>query len=481
MASKTNSSAQSSAQIERCHRLFNAQRLAFQQQPAPSAAERKDHLQRLKQALQSHRDQLIKAIAQDFSSRSKDETLIAEIMPSVQGINHAIKHLARWMKPSRRPVSMLFQPASNRVLYQPKGVVGIIVPWNYPLYLAVGPLIAALAAGNRCLIKMSEFTPTTSELVRDLIADTFPEDQVAVITGEAEVAADFSRQPFDHLLFTGSTNVGKLVMQSAAHNLTPVTLELGGKSPALVAPDVPLADAAERIAFGKALNAGQTCVAPDYVLCPEEKIPAFIAAFRKAFSRMYPTLRHNADYTAIINQRQYQRLQSYLDDARTQGAELITLNPAHEDFADGTRKLPMTLALNTTAEMAIMQDEIFGPILPIVGYTSVDQAMEYINSRPRPLALYIFSYDKAEQDRLLAHTHSGGACLNDTLMHVAQDDLPFGGIGDSGMGHYHGKEGFLTFSHQRGVFARPKFNSGRFVHPPHGTLLHRLIYKLFIR
>jgi coniferyl-aldehyde dehydrogenase len=244
---------------------------------------------------------------------------------------------------------------------------------------------------------------------------------------------------------------------------------------------MPLTDAATRIAFGKALNAGQTCVAPDYVLCPTEQIPDFVTAFRKAFTRMYPKLRDNTDYTAIINDRQYQRLQSYLDDARTQGAELATINPADENLSEGTRKLPMTLALNTTPDMKVMQDEIFGPILPVVGYQSLDEAINYINDRPRPLALYFFGYEKPQQDHVLENTHSGGVCINDTLMHVAQDDLPFGGIGDSGMGHYHGKEGFLTFSHQRGIFARQKFNSGRFVHPPHGTLIHRLVYKLFIR
>ncbi len=481
MGSNAATSPESAEQIERCHRVFDAQQQAFRHTPMPSAKKRKENLERLKKALLANRDRLSDAIDQDFGGRSKDESLIAEIMPSVQGINHALKHLDRWMKASRRPVSMLFQPASNRVQYQPKGVVGIIVPWNYPLYLAVGPLIAALAAGNRCMIKMSEFTPITSALFRDIISDTFPEDLVTVVTGEADVAADFSRKPFDHLLFTGSTSVGKLVMQAAAENLTPVTLELGGKSPALVSPDVPLADAATRIAFGKALNAGQTCVAPDYVLCPAEQIQDFVAAFRKAFTRMYPKLRDNADYTAIVNDRQYQRLQSYLDDARTQGADLVTINPADENLNDGTRKLPMTLVLDTTPEMKVMQDEIFGPILPIVGYQSLDQAIEYINDRPRPLALYFFGYEKSQQDYVLENTHSGGVCINDTLMHVAQDDLPFGGIGDSGIGHYHGKEGFLTFSHQRGIFARPKFNSGRFVHPPHGTLVHRLVYKLFIR
>ena len=478
---ESNTASDNQEQLAYCHRVFQAQQQAFRKQPLPTAGERKERLTQLKEVLLANQERLANAIDQDFGGRSKDETRIAELLPSIQGINHALKHLERWMRPSSRPVSMLFRPASNRVQYQPKGVVGIIVPWNYPLYLAVGPLIAALAAGNRCMIKMSEFTPATSALFRDLMAETFPEDQLAVILGDADVAADFSRRPFDHLLFTGSTSIGKRVMLSAAENLTPVTLELGGKSPALLAPDVPLHDAAQRIAFGKALNAGQTCVAPDYVLCQEAQIPAFVEEFRKAFSRMYPRLRDNPDYTSIVNDRQYQRLQQLLGDARRRGAELVTLNPADEDLGEDTRKMPMTLALNTTPDMTLRQDEIFGPILPVVGYQSLDQAIDSINDQPRPLALYFFGYDKAQQQQVLETTHSGGVCLNDTLMHVAQEDLPFGGIGDSGMGHYHGREGFLTFSHHRGVFARPKFNSGRFVYPPHGTLLHKLVYKLFIR
>lgn len=481
MDSNANTSPENAEQIEHCRRAFEVQQEAFRRNPMRTLTERKETLERLKKALLANQDRLTDAIDQDFSGRSKDETLIAEVMPSVLGIKHTLRHLAGWMKPSRRPVPMVFKPASNRVQYQPKGVVGIIVPWNYPLYLAIGPLISALAAGNRCMIKMSEFTPATSALFRNIITDTFPEDLVAVVTGEADVAADFSGKPFDHLLFTGSTGVGKLVMRAAAENLTPVTLELGGKSPALISPDMPMADAAARIAFGKALNAGQTCVAPDYALCPAEQIPDFVDAFRDAFTRMYRTLRDNGDYTSIVNDRQYQRLQGYLDDARTQGARLETINPADEDLGEGTRKLPMTLVMNTTPNMKIMQDEIFGPILPIVGYQSLDQALDYINARPRPLALYFFGYEKNQQDHVLENTHSGGVCINDTLMHVAQDDLPFGGVGDSGMGHYHGKEGFLTFSHQRGIFSRPKFNSGQFIHPPHGTLIHRLIYKLFIR
>lgn len=472
---------ESKKHMQHTHRVFGDQKKAFYNNPAPSLSERKENLSRLKQALLAYQDRILEAIDQDFTCRSRDESLIAELMPSVQGINYALKHLGSWMKPSRRSVSVLFQPASNKVHYQPKGVVGVIVPWNYPLYLAVGPLIASLAAGNRTMIKMSEFTPHISSLFKELIEATFPEDLVAVINGDADVAADFSARPFDHMLFTGSTAVGKLVMRAAAENLTPVTLELGGKSPAIVSQDVPLEDAAQRIAFGKALNAGQTCIAPDYVLCPADRIQAFADEFRKQFSGMYPSLRDNEDYTAIINERQYNRLQDYLTDARAKGAELIEINPAQENLGDGTHKMPLILVLKTTPDMKIMQEEIFGPVLPVVSYGNLNEAIQYINDRPRPLALYFFGYDRDQQRQVTDNTLSGGMCINDSLMHVAQDDLPFGGIGDSGMGHYHGKEGFLTFSHHRAVFTRQKFNSGKFVYPPYGTSFHKMVYRFFIR
>ncbi|GHD42806.1 coniferyl-aldehyde dehydrogenase [Marinobacter persicus] len=467
--------------LERTRRVFARQREAFRAHPAPAADERRQRLATLRQLLLTHQHELVDAIDRDFSGRSADETRIAELLPSLEAIHYARRHLGRWMKAPRRRVSALFRPAKNLVIYQPKGVAGIIVPWNYPLYLAIGPMVAALAAGNRVMVKMSEFTPHTSALLQQLVGRYFDEQQVCVITGEADVAAEFSRQPFDHLLFTGSTTVGRLVMRAAADNLTPVTLELGGKSPAIIGPDVPMADAASRIAFGKALNAGQTCVAPDYVLCPAHRVDEFVAEFRKQFGKMYPSLGSNPDYTAIINERQYHRLQALLKQACDQGAQPLEINPANEDFRQANGKMPVTLLLNTRPGMAVMEEEIFGPILPVVPYTTVDDAINYVNDRPRPLALYFFSYDKELQQSLLARTHSGGACINDTLMHVAQEDLPFGGIGDSGMGHYHGKEGFLTFSHQRAVFIRQKFNSGRFVYPPHGGLIHRLVYKLFIR
>jgi coniferyl-aldehyde dehydrogenase len=466
--------------ISRMHQLFDQQRDAFRTQPMPDAGSRIDALKSLKSALLRYQEPLIQAISTDFGRRSADETRLAEILPAIEGIKYVSKRLRRWMKPSSRHVGMAFQPGKAKVIYQPLGVVGVIVPWNYPLYLAMGPLTGALAAGNRVMIKMSESTPETARVFAQMLGDIFDEDQVAVITGEAEVGMAFSTLAFDHLLFTGSTGVGKHVMRAAAENLTPVTLELGGKSPAIVSKDVPLADAAERIAFGKGVNAGQTCVAPDYVLCPRDRIDGLVEALRIQFARLYPTLRDNADYTQVVNPRQYQRIQGYLQDARDKGARVIELNPADEAFSD-TRVLPPTLLLDVTDDMKIMQAEIFGPLMPIVPYDRIEEAMAYIADRPRPLALYYFGYDKAEQERLMNQTHAGGMCINDTILHVAQDDMPFGGIGPSGMGHYHGHEGFLTFSKAKGVYIKQRFNGARPIYPPYGGTVLKLVYKLFIR
>ncbi|WP_448695852.1 coniferyl aldehyde dehydrogenase [Pseudomonas moraviensis] len=461
---------------ETLDRQFQAQRAAYAANPMPPAAQRQQWLKALRDLLNAERQAFIEAISADFSHRSADETLLAELMPSLHGIHYASRHLKKWMKPSRRKVGMAFQPASAKVVYQPLGVVGVIVPWNYPLYLAVGPMVGALAAGNRVMLKLSESTPVTGLLLKQLLARIYPEDLVCVVLGEADVGMAFSRLPFDHLLFTGSTSIGKHVMRAAAENLTPVTLELGGKSPAIVSRDVPLKDAAERIAFGKTLNAGQTCVAPDYVLVPEDRVGAFVEAYRHAVKGFYPTLADNADYTAIINERQLARLNAYISDATSKGALLIPL------FEQGQgRRMPHSVLLNVSDEMSVMQDEIFGPLLPIVPYRDLEQAFAYINQRPRPLALYYFGYDKREQHRVLHETHSGGVCLNDTLLHVAQDDMPFGGIGPSGMGHYHGHEGFLTFSKAKGVLIKQRFNAARLIYPPYGTSIQKLIQKLFIR
>jgi coniferyl-aldehyde dehydrogenase len=467
---------QNQQQIEALEPLLAAQRAAYRANPMPSAEQRRAWLKALRELILGEKQALIEAVSRDFSNRAAEETLLAEIMPSLHGIDYASKRLGKWMKPSRRSVGLAFQPAAAKVVYQPLGVVGVIVPWNYPLYLAFGPLIGALAAGNRVMIKMSESTPATSQLVKELLARIFPEDMVAVVLGEAEVGQAFSRLPFDHLLFTGATSIGKHVMRAAAENLVPVTLELGGKSPAIVSADVPLADAAERIAFGKTMNAGQTCVAPDYVLVPQDRLEGFVAAYRTAVQRFYPKLENNPDYTAIINERQLGRLKGYIADAEAKGAQLVPLFPG-----DQGRRLAHSLVLNVSDEMKLMQEEIFGPLLPVVPYQRLDEAFAYINDRPRPLALYYFGYDKGEQQRVLHETHSGGVCLNDTLLHVAQDDMPFGGVGPSGMGHYHGHEGFLTFSKAKGVLIKQRFNAARLIYPPYGTAIQKLIQKLFIR
>ncbi|MDE1463555.1 coniferyl aldehyde dehydrogenase [Spartinivicinus poritis] len=449
----------------------------FRKQPMPTALERIEWLAKLKQVLLGAQDQLIAALNEDFGNRATPETMLGEIMPSVQGINYAMKRIKRWMKPSKRHVGVQLQPAKAKVIYQPLGVVGIIVPWNYPIYLAMGPLTTALAAGNRAYLKFSEYTPKTSALLAELLTNNFPDDLVAVATGDAQVGISFSKLPFDHLLFTGSTQVGHAVMAAAAENLTPVTLELGGKSPVIIDQDFPIAEAAERICFGKAFNAGQTCVAPDYILLPTSQENDFINAFKACFSKMYSS--NQQHYSCIINERQYQRLQGWLADATQQGATVHKIESVAEDAEQG--HMTMHLVANTKPGMKLRQQEIFGPILPIVGYENLDEAIELVNSGPRPLALYYFGLDESQQEKVLTHTHSGGVCINDTMMHVAVDDLPFGGVGHSGMGQYHGYEGFLTFSKAKPVFSKGKFNGAKLVYPPYKQAILKLLYRFFVR
>jgi len=428
--------------VEDMHTLLDQQRKDYRAMTMPTRKQRVEHLNDLKAALLKHSDNLVNAVYEDFSCRSKDETKIAEIIPGINAIKYTIKQLGQWMKPAKRHLDLAMQPAKAHVMYQPLGVVGIIVPWNYPISMALQPLICALGAGNRAMLKLSEFTPRTNEALRAMLADAFDETQVAVVTGEADVAAAFSSLPFDHILFTGSSSVGKHVMRAAAENLTPVTLELGGKSPTIIDDKVPLADVMNRIVFGKTMNAGQTCTAPDYILCPANRLDEVIEHYTKTFSAMFPTLKDNGDYTSIVNDRQFQRLQACLDDARSKGAMVIPINPANEDMNSGTRKMAPHLVANTTEEMTVVQEEIFGPILPIITYNNFDEVIDYINDRPRPLALYLFSYDRAKQQRILDDTHAGGVSINEVLLQAAIDSLPFGGIGNSGMGHYHGWEGY---------------------------------------
>lgn len=450
---------------------------AFDQQRMPTLKQRQLWLDDLIQLLLDNQDQIVQAINQDFGHRSTDETLLSELMPALHNVRYCKSNAKRWMKAQKRNVGMAFQPAKAKVMYQPLGVVGIIVPWNYPLFLAIGPLAAALAAGNRVMLKMSEYTPHFSQLFKDLIRTYLPHDLVLVETGDAALAAEFSSLPFGHLLFTGSTAVGHHVMRAAAENLTPVTLELGGKSPVIVGYDMPMSEVTDRLLFGKLMNAGQTCVAPDYALVPSSQIDSFVQHAKLSFSKMYPSVSGNPDYTSIINERHYQRLQNYLEDAQTKGAQVIALGTSTAD----DRRMPLYLVLDATDEMLVMQEEIFGPILPIVPYQELDQALSYIHARQKPLALYYFGYQKARQEYILKQTLSGGVCINDTLLQVAQEDLPFGGVGASGMGHYHGHEGFLTFSKAKSVLSKGRFNAAKFIYPPYGKWLQKWVYRLFIR
>lgn len=460
--------------------LFETQKQSYQQHPYPDYHERRQRLLRLKRLILDHQDDIASALHADFGGRSVHETQNAEILPSILGLNHALRHLKRWMKPRRKLLPLLFQPAWGRILPQPLGVVGIMVPWNYALYLAVGPLTSALAAGNHCMVKVSEFTPRFGELFASLIRDHFDPAVVTVVNGEVEVARAFSELPFDHLLFTGSTAVGKHVMAAAARNLTPVTLELGGKSPVVIDRSIPIREAAERLVFANCLNAGQTCVAPDYVLCPAERVDDFINYFLQEVREQYGDVLNNPHYSAIINDRQRERLMGYLIQAEATGAQLHW----SADMPDGrpeTGKIPPVLVTGADPDSDLMQHEIFGPILPVLAYEDLDEAMTFVNDRPRPLALYVFGYDKALRRRFSEGTHSGALVFNDALFHVALENLPFGGVGHSGMGHYHGDDGFETFSKLKPVVGKQRLSSLKLVYPPYDRWIHRVIKRLFIR
>ncbi len=447
--------------------------------PHPDWHSRAALLDTLERLIRENAAAIANAISADFGNRSLHETQLLELFPSFEAIRHARRHLKSWMRPERRAVSMWFLPGRARVLHQPLGVVGVIVPWNYPLLLAVGPLVAALAAGNRVMVKMSEFTPAMSALFAELVAKYFSDDEVVVVQGDAGVAQAFAQLPFGHLLFTGSTKVGYSVMRAAAENLTPVTLELGGKSPAILGPDFPLEKFAERVVVGKTMNAGQTCIAPDYVLVPAGRAREFIAAAQKVMADCYPDILRTPDYSSIISERHFNRLVGLVEDARAQGAEVVPLSSAAEPDAS-TRRMPPVALLNVTPGMQAMQEEIFGPILPIVPYRDLDEAIRYVNARPNPLALYYFDQDRSRIDHVLEQTLSGGVTINDTLLHIAQDSLPFGGVGESGKGHYHGFEGFEAFSKKKAVFYQSRLNGMALFKPPYGKLFERMV-KLLTR
>lgn len=454
-------------------KMLRAQKEAYLDEGYVSYETRINRLDRALIQVLKYQDELCEALISDFGHRSKDLSKLTDIAASVGPIKHAKKHLKKWMKKEKRktmfPLGLL--GASSRVEYQPLGVIGILSPWNFPVNLTFGPLASALAAGNRVMIKPSEYTPATSAVMKKMLDEVFDETEVAVVTGGPEVGAAFSALAFDHMIFTGATSVGKHVMAAAAKNLVPVTLELGGKSPVLIGRSANLDQAADRIMMGNTMNAGQVCLAPDYLLVAEEQRDSLVELLKAKAAAMFPTIKNNDDYTSIVNERHYQRLNRYLDDAKAKGATLIAINPANEDFSDQDHhKIPPTLVLDTTDDMLIMQEEIFGPLLPVCTYKEYREAINYVNSHPRPLGLYYFGHDAAEEAFTLTRTTSGGVTLNDVIMHISQEDLPFGGVGPSGMGSYHGFDGFKTFSHAKSIFKQSNKNIADMVglKPPFG-------------
>ncbi len=477
---KTTPNTSKGFDVQQLNDILELQKSAYLRNQIPSAKERIDRLARLKTVLLKYQDQICEAISRDFGNRSVTETKIGEVMTCIEQIRYYSKHLSTWMKPSKRHVSIMHQPGKAWVEYQPLGVIGIIAPWNYPLLLSVGPLICSLAAGNHAMIKISSASSNFGYVLENALAEAFPQELVSVINGGGAISDAFCRLNFDKLIFTGSTSVGKTIMAAAAENLVPVILELGGKSPAVVHESMDIKEAALRIALGKLWNAGQTCVAPDYLCLPKGRTQEFIDAFKAVATQMYPNMRDNKDFTSIVNDKQYRRLQGYLDNARDNGATVVEINPKQEDLT-AVRKIAPTMLTNVTFDMDIMQNEIFGPVLPIIEYEHIDEVIAFINSRPRPLALYYFDFDSSRAEYLAQHTHSGHFGLNTVLTHVAQDDLPFGGVGASGMGKYHGPEGFFSLSHGRSVMSYPKLFSVKFIMPPFNGAVHKLLTKTFIR
>ena len=461
--------------------LLDRQREDYLKQGVVSAATRRDRLERAVSLLMAHQDRLVEAMSSDFGHRSAHQSLFTDIAGSVGPLRHAQKHLEKWMRPEKRkagPFPLNLLGAKARVDYQPLGVVGVISPWNFPVNLTFTPLAGILAAGNRCMIKPSEYTPETSAVMAEIFPTVFDELEIAVVTGGPQTGADFSSLPFDHLLFTGATSVARHVMRAAAENLVPVTLELGGKSPVVVGRSADMQKTTDAIMTGKMLNAGQICLAPDYVFVPDDRLDEFVESSARSVEKMFPTLLDNPDYTSVVNQRHYERLTGYIAEAHDKGANVVEINPANEDFRQQPHhKIPPTLIVNPDESLQVMQDEIFGPVLPVKGYGRLEDSIDYINHHPRPLGLYYFGTDRAEESKVLNHTTSGGVTVNDVVMHVAQEDLPFGGVGPSGMGAYHGLDGFRTFSHAKAVFSQSKVNVAELagLRPPYGEKMLKMV------
>jgi coniferyl-aldehyde dehydrogenase len=452
-------------------RVFTLQRQAYLHHPYPSLEERQENLRKLGRILVDNVDAIAEAINKDFGHRCAEESKMLEVFGSVDGIRYARKKLKKWMRPQRRHVSVQFATGSNRVIPQPKGVVGIVSPWNYPLFLTISPLTSVLAAGNRAMIKMASHSQTLCRLLHEKFREQFAEDTVAILPGVQ--AQDFSTLPFDHIIFTGSADAGRTVMRSAAETLTPVTLELGGKSPTIICDDFDVDEAASRILYGKYINAGQTCLAPDYLFVPTGKRDQFVEAAKRIMAKRYPDT-NDRSYTSIIDEKSYRRLQATLEDAQRKGAQVVPLVPG-AGYNDVLRKIPPHLVLEPTDDMTIMQEEIFGPLLPVKTYTDIDEVIAYVNSKDRPLGFYVFTNDKALEHTILYRTISGGVTINNVVLHVAQHDLPFGGIGASGIGQYHSYEGFLEFSKLRPVFTSPRLSLLHFFYPPYRRRHARLV------
>jgi coniferyl-aldehyde dehydrogenase len=470
-SSRTASTVENEAQ-----RVFALQRAAYARAPFPTYEARVANLKKLDRLLVENATAIAEAITADFGHRAFEETMAAEVFTTVDGIRSVVRHLKKWMAPQKRGTSIVFATGKNRVVPMPKGVVGIVSPWNYPLFLTLSPLTSVLAAGNRAMIKMASNSQQLCRLLAAKFREVFDEDMVAILPGVR--AQEFSALAYDHLIFTGSADAGKTVMRAAAENLTPVTLELGGKSPTILCDDFDVEEAARRILYAKFLNAGQTCLAPDYLLVPEGKRDAFVAAAQRIMPVRYPDT-DSPQYTSVIDDKSYKRLRATLDDARDKGAEIVPLVPG-ATFNDQLRKIPPHAILGVRDDMLVMQNEIFGPLLPIKTYANLDEAIAYINGKDRPLGFYIFTNDEAARDKLLYATISGGVTVNNCMLHVAQHDLPFGGIGMSGMGQYHGYEGFLEFSKLRPVFTNPRLPILDIFYPPY-TGKHRTILNMLIK
>jgi coniferyl-aldehyde dehydrogenase len=453
------------------------QRKAFMRDGAPSLIQRRADLKKFKLAMIGRRKEIEDAVNADFGHRSRHETAIVEMLGVIEGIKYLHRNLRKFMRPTRRHVALHMKFGKARVEYQPLGVVGVISPWNYPINLSLMPVVTAIAAGNRVMLKPSKFTPATNEVIGKMLTEIFPREQVAVVNSDG---AAFSKLPFDHLVFTGSTNVGRAVMKAASDNLVPVTLELGGKSPVIIAKGYSLEKASLRIVFGKLLSAGQTCIAPDYALVHESEVDAFINAYDSRVKTAYPQGPTGIDYTSIVNEQQYSMLKELLDDARKHGAKIIEVGNRPGDASRRPHTLAPTIVLGVTDDMRIAHDEIFGPILPIISYRSIEEAITYVNVRPRPLALYYFGSEDENRQKVLSRTTSGNVTINGTFSHIAQDDLPFGGVGESGMGAYHGIEGFRSLSHAKGIFEQGRWNGMDLLRAPFGSLTEKLI-RFFMR